>query len=106
MKKLLILSAIALFSFSCDNEDNQPNQCEELSAAFFELYDPYKEYLDEYEVLVEQGERTGTEDDRMDYIFNDPQERFKKVNDFADSNMNRCESLKGWGRGHMEPYRQ
>lgn len=113
MKKFLILIVfIALGISSCEKDPEpvtDPNlqeaHCITLAQTFLPMYDDYKEYLDEYDELVERGIREGTFEDKLDYIMNDPEGRFRSCDDFAKANEHLCPDLKGWARGYMNEYR-
>ena len=107
MKKYLLLIPIVLALFSCDKEEEEPyiEACMLVAEDFFQLYDPYKAYMDIYEREVEQGIRTDSNQARISYYMDDPQQRFKKVDDFAKSNEHLCADLKAWGRNRMRIWR-
>lgn len=72
MKNLRFLIIAVVFISCTEEEDLKVNQCQELSAEFFQLYDPYKEYMDEFDRQVEQGERQGGENAKLSYMTSDP----------------------------------
>ena len=106
MKKFLLFIFVASFFVSCtDDEITFLNECDQVADGFFELYDPYKAYMDIYEEQVNSGEIEDNESRRLDYIYNDPERRYQKVADYVDANYHRCEAFQSWGRGRMEKYR-